>query len=38
VGRDDYNCSQTLNPADLSVMLQASFSGGSTQSGASYCQ
>ena len=36
-GRLDYNCSHSLTPVDLSLMLRAGFSGGSTQSATSYC-
>ena len=38
VGRGDYNCTQTLNPADLAMLISASLASGSTQSAASYCQ
>ena len=37
VGRSDYNCTQTINPADLAMLFGASFAGGSTQSATSYC-
>ncbi len=36
-GRSDFDCSQTLSPADLSRLLSASIAGGSTTSGAAYC-
>ncbi len=37
-GRSDFNCSNTINPVDLSLILQASLAGGSAQSAADYCQ
>jgi len=36
-GRSDYDCSNAITPADLSLLLQAGFGAGSLQSGGSYC-
>ena len=36
-GRSDFNCSNTINPVDVSMMLQASLQGGSQQSSGDYC-
>ncbi len=37
-GRTDYNCSNTISPTDLSLLLQLSFGAGSVNSGGNYCQ
>jgi len=37
VGRSDYNCSQTITPADLSNLMAALFGDGSAVSCATYC-
>ena len=36
-GRSDFNCSNTISPTDLSLLLQLTLGGGSLQSGGSYC-
>lgn len=38
VSRSDYNCTNSINPADLSLLLAASFGGGSTQSVGDSCR
>jgi len=38
VGRSDFDCSHTIDPVDLSQLLQVSLGGGSTQSCAQYCR
>ena len=37
-GRSDFNCTRTINPADLTLLLQTSFGSGSTRSALAYCQ
>lgn len=36
-GRADYNCSNSTNPTDLSILLSASLGGGSFASCSAYC-
>jgi hypothetical protein len=36
--RSDYNCTQSINPADLSRLLDVVLGGGSVSSCATYCQ
>lgn len=36
-GRSDYNCTNTISPADISLWLSHYFGGGSASSCASYC-
>lgn len=36
-GRADYNCSGTINPADLAALLNVALTGGSVASCAAYC-
>jgi hypothetical protein len=36
-GRSDFNCTDTISPADLSVLLAALFGSGSTASATDYC-
>ncbi len=36
-GRSDYNCSNTISPTDLSVLLQVTLGAGSFHSGGNYC-
>ena len=38
VGRSDFNCTNTINPVDLSRLLSASFGSGSLVSATNYCQ
>ena len=38
VGRSDFDCSHTIDPADLSLLIQASLGGGSSQSCPQYCR
>ena len=38
VGRSDFNCTNSINPADLAMLLNASLGSGSTHSGSPYCQ
>lgn len=37
VGRSDFNCSNTINPSDLSSLLGVSLGGGSAASCGAYC-
>jgi hypothetical protein len=36
-GRSDFNCTNSINPADLSILLGVSLGSGSTESAADYC-
>jgi hypothetical protein len=37
-GRSDFNCTNSVNPADLSILLATLFGSGSIESAADYCQ
>lgn len=37
-GRSDYNCSNTISPTDLSILLRLTLGAGSFNSGGAYCQ
>jgi hypothetical protein len=37
-GRSDYNGSNTINPSDLSFLINVALGGGSSASASSYCQ
>ena len=36
-GRSDYNCSNTVNPTDMGILIQAALGAGSVHSGAMFC-
>lgn len=38
VARSDFDCSRTVGPPDLAVLIQASLAGGSSTSGTTYCR